>query len=153
MLSANPPTIALDDAGVRDELRRKLEWLLRIRRDAALGRAPSRAEAQELAAAFPGALRELDDTPLAALEERLASLDGEALPPWAKPTWLYHRALRDLLAATRSGQRPRGALVDLALAHAASALGMTVADVEAHALPHARRRATNGSAPRRAHRP
>jgi len=138
--TANPTIARLDEGLVRSDLRRKLEWLLKIRREAAEGRVVTRREAQELAAAYPGALRELDDTPLESLEERLGALADETLPPWALPTWLYHATLRELLEATRRGLRPRGALVDIALATVAEQLALTTQEVSALALPHARRR-------------
>ena len=99
-----------------------------------------RAEAQALAQAFPGALRELDDAPIAALEERYAELERGQLPAWATATWLYHGALRDLLDATRRGERPRGHLVDVAIGRVALELGLSADDASAFALPYARRR-------------
>lgn len=126
---------------MRADLRRKLAWMLRIRRDAASGTIVTKAEAQALAAAFPGALRELDDTPLSTLEQRFAELeDGVPLPPWAPASWLYHATMRELLEATRLGDRPRGALVDVALARVAEVLGVTVDEATSSAIPHARRR-------------
>lgn len=147
MQSANPTQLAHDDVRVREDLRRKYVWLLRVRRDAAAGITMSRAEAQELAAAFPGALRELDDTPMDALERREAELEEDLpLPPWALATWLYHAILRDLLADARSGARPQGGLVEVAIARVAVALGASEAEVTAHALPFARRRTTRTKA-------
>jgi hypothetical protein len=145
--SANPTQPANDDERVREDLRRKYDWLLRVRREAAAGTTMTRAEAQALAAAFPGALRELDDTPMEALELREAELKaGLPLPPWARPTWLYHAILRDLLADARSGARPQGGLVEVAIARVAAALGASEAEVTAHALPFARRRTTRRNA-------
>jgi hypothetical protein len=139
--SATEPLDAPDDATVRDDLRRKLTWMRRVRLDAAAGAAPDRADLQALAAAFPGALRELDDNPLEAIEARAADLDAPGpLPAWARVTWLYHAALRRDLEATRRGERPRGALVERAIAEVARTLGVPPEEVEALALPHARRR-------------
>lgn len=56
-----------------------------------------------LAAAFPGALRELDTRSSQALEERLQTLEklpfeGSDLPNWARVCWAYHNLLKQALA-------------------------------------------------------
>jgi hypothetical protein len=140
--ATHPPSSEDDDETiVRAGLRKKLAWMRRLRDDAARGLPPDRADLQALAAEFPGALRELDDTPPEALEARATELEGDhPLPLWARVTWLYHAALRRDLEATRRGDRPRGGLVERAVSAVAATLGLEPREVEALALPHARRR-------------
>ncbi len=142
MLPATATPNEFDDEAVRAELRRKLAWMIRVREGAAQGLPPDRADLQALAAAFPGALRELDDTPMDALRARTRELDDAqaTLPPWALATWRYHAALRRDLDATRRGERPRGALVDRAIAEVARSLGLEPRDAEMLVMPYARRR-------------
>ena len=141
MSSATEPLDASDDDRIRADLRHKLAWMQRLRAAAPDGAAVERHELQALAAAFPGALRELDDTPTEALETRAADLEASGpLPLWARAAWLYHAALRRDLEATRRGERPRGALVDRAVAEVARTLALDTRAVEELVLPHARRR-------------
>ncbi len=141
MSSATEPLESPDDDAIRADLRRKLAWMNRLRAAASANAPVDRQDLQALAAAFPGALRELDDTPPDALAERTADLDMPGpLPAWARATWLYHAALRRDLEATRRGERPRGALVERAVAEVARTLALDPREVEALVLPHARRR-------------
>jgi len=71
-----------------------------------------RGQLAALAAAFPGALRELDRLPLACIEERLSALeraltrDGEA-EPWMQLQVAYHGFMRAALRIRRlSRDRP-----------------------------------------------
>ena len=149
MSTATASLVCPDAPVVRDDLERKFTWLLRLRDEASRGLKPTKAELQALAAAFPGALREIDDTPLDDLAARLEQLKtSDALPVWANAVWLYHGVLRTHLAAARDGVRPQGGLVDLALRQVAVALSMSEGDVAALVIPHAKRRSrlerTNG---------
>lgn len=141
MSSATEPLESPDDDAIRADLQRKLAWMNRLRAAAGTNAPVDRQELQALAAAFPGALRELDDTPPETLAARTADLEtpGE-LPAWARATWLYHAALRRDLEATRRGERPRGALVERAVAEVARTLGIEPRAVEERVMPHARRR-------------
>ena len=75
-------------------------------------RAARRAAFRDLAERFPGALRELDATPAAALAAKAAAVEeelvrvgrGEAPGRWVLVVLDFHRTLRGLLAAKR--QRP-----------------------------------------------
>jgi hypothetical protein len=62
-----------------------------------------RESLKALAAAFPGALRELDTQSSIALEQRLQALEnlpvqGADLPNWARVCWDYHALLKQCLA-------------------------------------------------------
>lgn len=144
MTTATTPLICADNFVVRRDLSRKLSWLVRLREDAESGVKPLRSELQQLAQEFPGALREVDETPLDDLRARLAALEegtgADDLPPWAQASWLYHHALRTLLTAAQDGKRPLGGLVELALRHVASSLNKSEAEVTLLVLPSARRR-------------
>jgi len=89
------------------ELLAKYEEMLRMRLadEAAPGGDPRR-EMAALAARFPGALRELDESPLEAIRGRIEELSrciaGEAQPaPWMRATAMFHRLMRGALAAKR----------------------------------------------------
>lgn len=88
-------------------LERKYRALLAIRRDAAAGRRAPRAVLRALAAEFPGALRELDNLPERALEERAAALEEAARDPacalpWMLPLAAYHALARAALSIRRT---------------------------------------------------
>ena len=130
------------DDEIRRDLLRKFRWLLRLRRDAREAVPPAKDDLRSLAAEFPGALRELDDTPLETFDARVAELERlDAMPLWATATWLYHAALREQLEATREGQRSAGGVVEVALKRVAATLGIDEAEATRLAIPHARRRA------------
>ena len=136
------------DDELRGDLLRKLRSLIRLRNEARAGIAPSKNDLRALASEFPGALRELDDTPLETLEARFAELNGpDDVPRWATAAWLYHAALRQQLEATRAGQRPPGGSVEVAIERVAAVMGVDANEVTRLAIPHARRRA-NARAPR-----
>lgn len=100
----------------------KYEVLLRLRseREAAIARGllafpdderlPRRRAMHALASEFPGALRELDDSDVRALGDRLEAirrtLAGAEVAPWMEAAVLFHRALREALLL-RAG-RPSG---------------------------------------------
>ncbi len=78
---------------------------MRLADEASPGGDPS-SEMRALAAEFPGALRELDETPLEVLRERARELErclrGECPPsPWMTATLRYHALTRGALAAKR----------------------------------------------------
>jgi hypothetical protein len=60
---------------------------------------------RELAADFPGALRELDELPIQLIEERIVALEaalaGGPLPDWARWAIAYHGLLRVVLRIRR----------------------------------------------------
>lgn len=65
-----------------------------------------REEMAALAARWPGALRELDELPLAIVHERLAALavaeqDRTGIAPWMEAQLVFHREARAVLAAKR----------------------------------------------------
>lgn len=59
---------------------------------------------QQLASAFPGALRELELLPTDMLVTRIVELT-QSEPTWAEPMWTYHRHLRRILEAKKSPGR------------------------------------------------
>jgi hypothetical protein len=89
------------------ELLAKYEEMLRMRlADEASPGGDPRREMAALAARFPGALRELDESPLPAIGDRIEELSrciaGEAQPaPWMRATAMFHRLMRGALAAKR----------------------------------------------------
>lgn len=88
-----------------DELERlalKYRTLLRLRREP---RPDDRRVLRELAAEFPGALRELDQFPVAELERRAAA--AEIGVEAARCMVRYHRLMRAVLAAKRALGRDR----------------------------------------------
>lgn len=129
-----------------------------VRREELLGAGharvpPEESEARkrvmaELAARFPGALRELDGASAALLTQRaqlLAQwLDAGAPPPpppqlrWAAAQHLVHQHLKQQLEARRAGQpaSPRP-MADLALEHAASLLGLSFRETKSLVYPKA----------------
>lgn len=84
-------------------LRDKYAKLIALRLAAAAGSdADPRSEMAELAARFPGALRELDRRPLQELHARLEALqaalcDAGPEPPWAELQAAYHGTMRAVL--------------------------------------------------------
>lgn len=106
-------------------LRCKYQTLLELRaRYAADAAIAPRAELARLAAAFPGALRELDRLPLAKLEARLFALErvleGVAeLESWMQLQWAYHGFMRAALRIRR-GLRDRPDAMADALAELAA---------------------------------
>jgi len=89
------------------ELLGKYEEMLRMRlEDEAAPGGDPRREMAALAARFPGALRELDEAPLAAIRGRIEELsrcvaDGARPASWMLATALFHRLMRGALAAKR----------------------------------------------------
>ena len=68
--------------------------------------ADPREEMAALAAAFPGALREIDELPLEEIDARLASLaraasDLSAVEPWMRAVLSFHELTRGALAAKK----------------------------------------------------
>jgi hypothetical protein len=115
-------------------LQLKYQTLIALRHDAATQqRAAPRAQLAALAAAFPGALRELDQLPMSCLEERLRALDS-ALGERAEPAswmWLqvdYHGFMRAVLRIRRQS-RGRPSLIENAQSELA-ALAYEPADDE-----------------------
>ncbi len=91
------------------DLRAKYAEMLSMRIEHAAGledRARVRPRMADLAARFPGALREIDDLELAEIQRRIARLDafldasGDE-ESWMKPVALFHRLARGALAAKR----------------------------------------------------
>jgi hypothetical protein len=84
-------------------LREKYEEMLRLRLEPT-GEDPRRAMAA-LASQFPGALREIDDLSLEAIETRLreirASEGGAPSATWMEATHLFHSLMRGALCAKR----------------------------------------------------
>lgn len=70
---------------------------------------PTRA-LRELAREFPGALRELDAAPLAALRARAEDLERGVAAPWITATDRYHALMRGALHAKRCLSALGGAL-------------------------------------------
>lgn len=68
---------------------------------------------REVAARWPGALREIDELPMDALEGRITSLElalsGGPVPPWAVPLAEFHGTMRACLAVKRHAGRDPGA--------------------------------------------
>lgn len=89
------------------ELRDKYVAMLamRVEHEAGAGGDP-RERMRALAARFPGALREIDELPLATIEARIAELDEvlrteREAPPWALGLADYHAWMRAALAIRR----------------------------------------------------
>ena len=91
-------------------LRDKYREIKRLRDEAAAGLARDpQPEMAELARRFPGALRELDELPMPAIEQRLAALEaalqpGGVEPPWARLQIGYHSWMRVALRIKRLAQ-------------------------------------------------
>jgi len=107
-------------------LREKYREIKRLRtvdaEHVAHGRAHDpKAEMAALARKFPGALRELDELPMAAVDGRLAELDAALaarhVPQWAALQVAYHGTYRFALRIKRRAAR-KGALDEAALLHA-----------------------------------
>jgi hypothetical protein len=91
-------------SGLLDKYRR----LLRLRSVRAV--APPRAELRALSLAYPGALRELDQLPLDAIEARLSELEhtlAQGAPPelWMRLQVSYHGYMRAALRIKRWARR------------------------------------------------
>jgi hypothetical protein len=102
-----------------------------------------RAAFRRLAAAFPGALRELERpaAELRALADEVAAeaTAGAIVRPWVHLCAAYHELLAEALAAKLWLARrlgPRGAVDDATLAAAPGALGRALDRAEAEALRH-----------------
>lgn len=95
------------------EQKYRLMLMMRLEREALESRgvfkltgeagAQRRESSRALAAAFPGALKELDTQSSTALEQRLQTLEklpeqGSDLPDWARVCWDYHTLLKQCLA-------------------------------------------------------
>jgi hypothetical protein len=93
-------------------------------------------EMAALARRFPGALRELDELPLAVIEARLAQLDeaieSHSVPEWAALQVAYHGTYRFALRIKRRAAR-KGALDDDALEHVIARLLAAAPELAAHA--------------------
>ena len=107
-------------------LREKYREIKRLRtvdaEHVAHGRAHDpKPEMAALARRFPGALRELDELPMAEVDARLAELDAalaaQRVPEWAALQVAYHGTYRFALRIKRRAAR-KGALDDSALRHA-----------------------------------
>jgi hypothetical protein len=148
-----------------DRLRVKYRLLLQLRetRDAAIiegftefpedEQRPRRTTMKALAAEFPGALRELDDTSLEEVRERLVELDAGVVSPWMEAVSLFHWALREALALRRepgascsfwSGEAlgtvrapPTGRLLDVVWTAVAAELNVTPGAAERLVYPRA----------------
>jgi hypothetical protein len=112
-------------AGELTELLRKYREMLRMRlEDEAHPGGDPRREMVALAGRFPGALRELDQSPLSVLRGRIedlsACIERRAPPaPWMRAMTMFHRLMRGALAAKRwlgaarpEDFEPSGALLD-----------------------------------------
>lgn len=90
-------------------LRDKYATMLAMRRDHDAGTEDAsdvRRQMAELAAQFPGALREIDELPMDDLEQRVAALDAaiagdRAVEPWMRATARFHALARGALCAKR----------------------------------------------------
>jgi hypothetical protein len=135
-------------AAVVARLRSKYVELLGLRDAHARGEEPPdlRARLRALAAAYPGALRELDRLPRAAIVARLAELEGcsagAPLAPWMLACDRVHHWLRVGLAMRAGGagderlrRPPGGRLVPVVLALVADELGLTPGEVASLVLP------------------
>lgn len=105
-------------AGARD-LAQKYAKILALRTAHDLARTTGvpepdpRTAMSALAARWPGALRELDELPLAVVHQRIAALaraevDGAAFEPWMQAQLVFHREARAVLAAKRWLEGRRG---------------------------------------------
>ncbi len=91
------------------ELRAKYAQMLAMRVAHASGDEDAedvRARMGEVAARFPGALREIDDLELAEIERRIAALDAVAqakheVEPWMEAVAMFHAMARGALCAKR----------------------------------------------------
>ncbi|GAB4217022.1 MAG: hypothetical protein OHK0013_44160 [Sandaracinaceae bacterium] len=133
---------APEEAAAR--LRAKYVEILALRDAHARGEDPPdlRARLRALAAAFPGALRELDRLPRETIMARLDALarcsQGAPLAAWMIAMDLVHDRLRHALAEKRDEGRavPRpGRLWDRAIAETAVVMGLPRDEVAAMVLP------------------
>ncbi len=115
-----------------DELRAKYAEMLAMRADHASGAedpASVRTRMSDLAARFPGALREIDELELEEIRRRLVALDDVLAgrrpeEPWMEAVALFHALARGALVAKRwlAGRKRIDASVEAAFAEALSAL-------------------------------
>lgn len=154
---------AWPSAGALEALAAKYEELARLRVERAAGAPPApRVVLRQLAARFPGSLRELDTMPLDELRARGAALREAArtgrLEPWMAWTAAYHLLLRQggeqpapppaptgvegaLLAARASPRRPGAARrTEEALRVIAEVFDVPVDEVARALLPRRRQR-------------
>ena len=94
------------DGAALDELRSKYVEILRLREAAGPGADDPKRAMRALAARFPGALREIDDLPLATIRARIdalgaAAVDRSRIEPWMEAMALFHPLARGALAAKR----------------------------------------------------
>lgn len=89
-------------------LRDKYERMRRLRQlheharaDPSFVEPDPRAAMAELARDFPGALRELDELPMAEIDRRLALLTAEHIEPWMDAMVTFHALARGALAIKR----------------------------------------------------
>lgn len=124
----------LGDDEVRAALRDKYQRMLALREADRSGVAHDEDALRELAARYPGALRELDRAPLDVLRERIGVLDPTsdgALPDWAEPTLALHLALGWALDVRRAAGADRDrARASPVFAERADLLGFKPADLE-----------------------
>lgn len=119
-----------------------------------------RARMRQLAARFPGSLRELEDLDGDALARRLSalqrSLAGGPVEPWMRACCLFHEALAGALAMKRGAasdfwQRhealqptvlapPTGRLLDVVWTAVGETLGLSAGEAERLVYPKAPRR-------------
>lgn len=97
----------MDTPAAVEALARKYRAICALRVDAS---EDPREAMRALAAAHPGALRELDELPLALVEERLAVLErcvaqGRSPPRWARALLGYHGWMRAALGLKRRFRR------------------------------------------------
>jgi hypothetical protein len=116
-------------------LRDKYERILRLRElharatdDPGFVEPDPRAAMADLARSYPGALRELDELPLALIRTRIdellaAELDAERAAPWMTAQLRFHALARGALAVKRwLAGRARTPALDAAFASAVSTL-------------------------------
>jgi len=95
------------DGAALDELRSKYVEILRLREEELEGgEGDPRRAMRALADRFPGALREVDDLPLATIRARIdalaaAAVDRSRIEPWMEAMALFHPLARGALAAKR----------------------------------------------------
>jgi len=95
-------TVSRAEQSPAEALRRKYERIRRMRlahEDGTEG--DPRPLMRELAADFPGALRDLDELPMETIEARLSALSSSSPPPWAEAMARYHGWMRLALAIKR----------------------------------------------------
>jgi hypothetical protein len=114
------------------DLREKYVAMLGMRRRHDAGEedtAQVRQEMAELAARYPGALREIDDLPVEVIEQRIAALAGALegtieVEPWMRAAARFHALARGALCAKRwlGGRKHVDAATERAFAAEAGSL-------------------------------